>query len=78
MILQDASHQEDGMFVSDQGEDVDIVVDGRTFLRIVARILPRSSSRSLVFRFVAHCASVFARACSVLLFTCLHTYTSYK
>ena len=26
----------------------------------------------------AHCVSVFARACSVLLFTCLHTYTSYK
>ena len=27
---------------------------------------------------ICYCASVFARACSVLLFTCLHTYTSYK
>ena len=26
----------------------------------------------------AHGVSVFARACSVLLFTCLHTYTTYK
>ena len=32
------------------------------------------------WRFVlwAHCASVFACACSVLLFTCLHTYAGYK
>ena len=30
------------------------------------------------FALWSHCASVFACACSVLLLTCLHTYTSYK
>ena len=30
------------------------------------------------FALMAYCASVFACACSVLLITCLHTYTGYK
>ena len=39
---------------------------------------PAHRRRHRRFALMAYCASVFACACSVLLFTCLHTYTGYK
>ena len=55
---------------------VTMISDGsrRTFLRIVARILPRLSSQSLAFRFMSSLCECICLCLLVLLFACLHTY----
>ena len=52
--------------------------DRRMFPRIVARILPRSSSRSLAFRVAGSLCECICLCLFVLLLTCFHTIPRYK
>ena len=58
--------------------DLDIYSIEERFFVSSREFCPAHRRGHWCFDLMAYCASVFACACSVLLFTCLHTYTGYK